>query len=91
MSESLRATQPAPEGDELQAMGREIARTFLLALRSFHSHGARNQIARAAVKILVQALNQGVLRNGGSELRVVEDFLYFGSQRLRLPLIRLCR
>ena len=67
------------------AIGREIARTFLLALRSFHSHGARNQIAVAAVKSLVQALNQGVRRHGRSELRVVEDFLYFGPQRLRLP------
>lgn len=85
MSEPLRVNQPAPEGDDLQAMGREIARTFLLALRSFHSHGARNQIAVAAVKSLVQALNQGVRRHGRSELRVVEDFLYFGPQRLRLP------
>ncbi len=85
MSEPLRVTPMAPEGDELQAMGREIVRTFLLALRSFRSHGARNQVAVAATKSLVQALNQGVLCNGGSELRVVEDFIYFGPRRLRLP------
>jgi HD-GYP domain-containing protein (c-di-GMP phosphodiesterase class II) len=85
MSEPLCVTQPASEGNELQAMGREIARTLLLALRTFRSHGARNQIAVAAVKSLVQALNEGVLRNAGSELRVVEDFLYFGPRRLRLP------
>jgi HD-GYP domain-containing protein (c-di-GMP phosphodiesterase class II) len=85
MSEPLRVTLPAPEDDELQAIGREIARTFLLALRTFRSHGAQNQVAVAAVKGLARALNQGVLRNGGSELRVVEDFIYFGSQRLRLP------
>lgn len=85
MSEPLRAIALVPEGDELQAMGREITRALLLALRSFRSHGAHNQIAVAAVKGLTQALNQGVLRNGGSELRAVEDFLYFGSHRLRLP------
>jgi HD-GYP domain-containing protein (c-di-GMP phosphodiesterase class II) len=85
MSEPLRVTPPAPEGEELQAMGREIARTFLLALRSYRSHGARNQITVAAAKNLVQAFNQGVLREGGSELRVIEDFLFFGPRRLRLP------
>ncbi len=85
MSEPLRAMSPAPEGGELQVMGREIVRAFLLALRSLRSHGPQNQITVAAVKGLVKAFNRGVLRGGDAELRVVEEFVYFGPERLRLP------
>jgi HD-GYP domain-containing protein (c-di-GMP phosphodiesterase class II) len=83
MSDPLPSKPREPESDDIQELGREMARAFLLALRSIRTHGDHNQISIAAVHSLVKVLNRVVLECGSLELRAVEDFLYLGDQRLR--------
>lgn len=81
MSQVARSGQV--EGGDEQALGREVVRTLLLALRCLRTHGSSNQISVAAIDSCVQAMQQVTDLHGKFEFHLVEDFLYLGDTRLR--------
>jgi HD-GYP domain-containing protein (c-di-GMP phosphodiesterase class II) len=71
------------EGSDEQALGREVVRTLLLALRTVRTHGSSNQISVANIDSCVQAMQHVTDLHGKFEVHLVEDFLYLGDTRLR--------
>jgi HD-GYP domain-containing protein (c-di-GMP phosphodiesterase class II) len=85
MSEPSRVRPTGRDEEDVQALGRELARTFLLALSTIRTHGDQNQISIAAGRSFAAALNRTIGMVGSLEMRIVEDFLYLGGERLRPP------
>ncbi len=69
--------------EDPQAMGRELARCFQVAMRVGRSHGWTNEASIGAVSSLNRVVNALVAARGEFGLHVAEDFLYLDDVRLR--------
>lgn len=74
--------QPSLSEDP-QALGREAARCFQVALRLGQTHGWNNEASVGAVDSLVTSLNSVMAARGDFGLHVAGDFIYLDDARLR--------
>lgn len=70
--------------EDPQSLGRELARTLQVALRTARTHGWANEASQNAVEALTAAINGTVAARGEFGLHAASDFLYLDDVRLRV-------
>lgn len=70
--------------DESQGHGREVVRTFQVALRLGRTHGWSNDAGVGALQAMADTVNTVVATRGEFGLHVAGDFLYLDDLRLRM-------
>jgi HD-GYP domain-containing protein (c-di-GMP phosphodiesterase class II) len=70
--------------EDPQSLGRELARTLQVALRTARTHGWANEASQTAVEALTTAINGTVAARGEFGLHAASDFLYLDDVRLRV-------
>ncbi len=70
--------------DDTQALGRELMRSLLVAIKIARTHGCTNDAGAKAVGSLLAAIDKLIDSRGPTTLNVVGDQLFLGQTRLRV-------
>ncbi len=76
--------QAANLNQDAQALGRDLVRAVLVALRNCRTHGWSNEASVEAIESLTVIVNAIVTARGEFGLHVLGDFVYLDDNRLRV-------